>query len=131
MGGDTVQLILARHSLPEIDPTTPAATWQLSAEGCRCCHALAAELVVWRPEVIVTSIEPKVVETGQIVAGILRLSYYVAAGLHEHERPHTPFYTNRQEFEARVEAFFARPDELVLEAETAAQSLNRLESKSL
>ncbi|MEW5988639.1 MAG: histidine phosphatase family protein [Chloroflexota bacterium] len=118
-------MILVRHSLPEIDPNRPACTWRLSAEGRRRCRDLAAELAWWRPEVIVTSVEPKAVETGQIVAGVLQLPWRTAAGLHEHERPDTPFYANRQEFEEKVAEFFARPDELVLGVETARQALNR------
>jgi broad specificity phosphatase PhoE len=44
--------------------------------------------------------------------------------LHEHERD-TVVFLRRAEFEAAVAGFFARPDELALGRETAAQALDR------
>jgi broad specificity phosphatase PhoE len=114
-------LILIRHSLPEIIPTLPASQWHLSDEGRRRCRALADELAVYRPQVIVTSVEPKAVETGRLVADRLGLPCEVSPGLHEHERPEVVFGT-REQFEASVAEFFVRPGALVFGAETAGQA---------
>ena len=63
-------------------------------------------------------------ETGQIVAERLGLSWEAAAGLHEHERPWAP-WDGRQAFQDRVARFFERPDSLVFGGETADQALRR------
>jgi len=114
-------LILVRHSLPEIVPTRPASQWRLSDEGRRRCRALADELAAYRPQVILTSVEPKAVETGRLVADRLGLPCEMSPGLHEHERPDVAFGT-REQFETSVAGFFARPGELIFGAETANQA---------
>jgi len=114
-------LILVRHSLPEIVPPRPASQWRLSDEGRRRCRALANELAVYRPQVIVTSVEPKAVETGWLLADPLGLPCETADGLHEHERRDVAFGTKEQ-FEASIAEFFSRPGELVFGAETADQA---------
>jgi 2,3-bisphosphoglycerate-dependent phosphoglycerate mutase len=117
-------LVLIRHSLPEIDPNVPARGWRLSEEGRKRCVPLAEEVSVYDPAVVVTSQEPKAVETGQILAGRLGLSWETAEGLHEHERPWAP-WEGREAFEAQVARFFARPDSLVFGEETADQARRR------
>jgi len=122
---DARKLILVRHSLPEIVPDVPAREWTLSDQGRRRCHALAAMLAEHTPDVIVSSLEPKAVETGQIVASLLGKPFATAPGLHEHERRGVGFST-REEFEARVATLFAHPTELVMGSETAEQAGHRL-----
>ena len=72
-------LILVRHSAPEIVPQVPARAWHLSAVGRARCVPLAAALAPYQPRAIITSVEPKAVETGQIVAEQL-----VQLGLNKH-----------------------------------------------
>lgn len=117
-------LILVKHSLPEIEPGVPANRWRLSSEGRRRCQALAAMLVAYWPAAILSSREPKAVETARIVADRLGLEAQVVAGLHEHERSTAPF-VSLQAFEAAVERFFANPDQLVFGEESAAQARAR------
>jgi broad specificity phosphatase PhoE len=117
-------LILVRHSLPDIIPTLPASQWRLSVEGQRRCRILADRLAIYRPKAMVTSTEPKAIETGQLVAERLGLSQKTTVGLHEHERPDAGFGT-REQFEASVAGLFARPDELIFGAETADQAHTR------
>lgn len=119
--GGRRSLILVKHSLPEIEPGLPAAQWRLSDEGRRRAEKLAEKLSEYGLTEIVSSREPKAVETGQILATRLGLPFSQADGLHEHERPAEPFHT-REAFEARVRQFFERPNELVFGAETAAQA---------
>lgn len=121
----TNSLILVRHSLPTIDPTVPASQWQLSDEGRRRCKALAAQLAAYAPDRVVTSIEPKAAETGQIVARILNLPFETAPDLHEHERPAAGVFGTRAQFQAQVGRLFAQPGELILGRETADQAHRR------
>jgi broad specificity phosphatase PhoE len=118
-------LILVRHSLPTIDPRTPAPEWRLSDEGRQRCERLAAELALFRPEVVVSSREPKAVETGQIVAHHLGLPCEVAPGLHEHDRRHVAPFEDVDQFQEAVASLFERPHDLVFGAETAQQALGR------
>jgi broad specificity phosphatase PhoE len=122
------KLILIRHSLPEIVPSVPASQWRLSDDGRRRCERLAERLAAYEPCVIVTSLEPKAIETGQIVARILGIPVETAPDLHEHERPNVEPFGTRQEFEARVSRLFEHPAELVFGAETADQAHQRFAS---
>jgi phosphoribosyl-AMP cyclohydrolase len=111
-------LILIRHANPQIDPQRPARDWPLSAEGRARCQALARRLACFEPQVVVSSVEPKALETAQIVAQCVGLDAETAAGLHEHERDNVAF-TSREPFEAQVAAFFAQPHALVFGRESA------------
>lgn len=114
-------LVLVKHSQPEIKPNIPARDWRLSDEGRRRCASLAERLHVYCPATIVTSREPKAVETGTLLAIALGTTAQQTDDLHEHDRHATGFLSVGQ-FEAAVEAFFAHPDELRFGSETADQS---------
>ena len=116
------KLILIRHSLPEMVSGVPASEWHLSVEGRRRCTALAGRLAAYGPAAVVSSQEPKAIETGQIVAGTLGLSLETAPGLHEHKRGPVRDLGNREDFEAQVARFFEHPDRLVLGYETAHEA---------
>jgi broad specificity phosphatase PhoE len=119
------KLILIRHSLPEIVTGVPASRWRLSDDGRRRCKRLAEQLAAYEPRVVVTSLEPKAIETGQIVARILGLRVKTAPDLHEHERPKVEPFDTRQQFEARVSRLFEQPAELIFGQETADQAHRR------
>jgi broad specificity phosphatase PhoE len=106
-------------------PGVPASQWQLSGEGCRRSELLAGCLAAYGLSSIVTSIEPKAMETGQIVARILGIPYEVAPGLHEHERGVVKLVDDKKEFQARVLGLFERPGELVFGGETADEAHGR------
>ncbi len=118
------KLILVKHSLPEIFPSVEASQWQLSPDGRRRCAPLASLLAVHEPGPIIASREPKAAETAGIIATLLGRSYEVAEGLHEHDRTGVA-WLGAAEFEARVAAFFAHPDELVFGQETASAAWRR------
>jgi broad specificity phosphatase PhoE len=118
------KLILVRHSLPEIIPTVPARRWSLSEAGRRRCRPLADGLAAYALDVIVTSDEPKAVETGRIVASALDKPLKTAQGLHEHDRSKVAF-ESKEWFEAAVARFFAEPGRLVFGNETADQAHRR------
>lgn len=68
--------------------------------------------------------EPKAIETATIIGKELGTSYTVAPGLHEHDRSNTG-YATQDAFEQAVANFFASPDKLVFEQETAHQARER------
>jgi broad specificity phosphatase PhoE len=115
------KLYLIKHAMPELDPNVPAPDWRLGARGRALSELLAQKLGAYPLDVIVSSVEPKAIETAQIVAARLSKPHEIAEGLHEHERRNEPF-TTREEFEARVAEFFSKPNELVLGNETANQA---------
>ena len=119
------RLILVRHSQPEFVTGVPASIWHLSAEGRRRCAAMAQRLASYKPARIITSLEPKALETGQIVAEILGVPLESMPGLHEHERPEAVHSLDPEPFRARVAALFEHPSELVLGNETADEAHDR------
>lgn len=118
------KLILVRHSLPVITGEQPASQWQLSEEGRRRCEGLAALLAAHHPTAIVTSTEPKAIETGQLVGERLGIPVETAPSLHEHERPRTGLDTLEQ-FQAKVARLLENPGELVFGTETGNKARER------
>ena len=119
------QLILVRHSLPEIRADRTAAEWQLSEAGRQRCLPLAEELRSLDPAFIVTSREPKAAETGRLVAAALDLPFEEHADLHEHDRRGVPLMQSREAFEVLVTRLFREPDLLVFGQETATEARER------
>lgn len=120
----TIQLILVKHSLPEMIETLPARDWKLSEEGCLRAERLAGRLASYHPKRLFSSPEPKAMETALIVGRTLPLDVHVIQDLHEHERSisgHLP----KAEFEAAIQTFFSNPDRLVFGSETANQAYQR------
>jgi broad specificity phosphatase PhoE len=119
------KLILVRHSMPEIVLGVPASQWRLSEEGRARCIRLAGRLREHDPIVIVASQEPKAVETGQVVAGVLGIPFDTAEGLHEHERGPVESLGSREAFQALVASVFEQPGALVFGQETGDQARTR------
>jgi broad specificity phosphatase PhoE len=118
------KLILVRHSTPTITGEQPASQWRLSEEGRRRCERLAELLAAPYPRTIVTSTEPKAIETGRIVGERLGVPVQAAPNLHEHERPGTNLDTAEQ-FEAKVARLLECPGELVFGTETGDEAVER------
>ncbi len=110
--------------MPELVPTVPAAEWHLGERGRALSDLLANKLAAYSIDVIVSSVEPKAIETAQIVAFRLDKPHEIAEGLHEHDRRKVPFMS-KEELEAKVAEFFEKPSELVLGSETADQAYAR------
>jgi broad specificity phosphatase PhoE len=117
-------MILVRHSLPEIVPSIPANEWRLSEEGRQRCLPLAKNLTPYQPQLVISSEEPKARETAELIATELGLPFQTASGLHEHLRKYVP-YVNKEHFEKSVAGFFDRPNKLVFGEETAIQARDR------
>lgn len=120
-------LILIKHSLPVIREDVPAREWHLSNEGLVRAQKLAERLLRYKPEVVVSSMEPKARQTAETLAEQFDLEYRVIENLHEHDRSQAPYYA-RDDFHALIRTFFEQPDRLVIGNETAGQTLNRFRS---
>src|SRR4051812_42241799 len=120
------KLILIKHASPQVVPAVPPQQWQLSDRGRQSCFALAERLRPHQPHVVISSNEPKAVETAQLVAAELNLPHETADDLFEHDRSNVP-HMRSGEFISMVELFFRRPDELVLGEETATEARQRFD----
>ena len=78
------------------------------------------------PRVMVSSEEPKAVETAEIAAKRLGIGHFVYPGLHEHDRTDAPFLGD-EEFGLAARNFFENPDRLVWGSETAEEAGGRFE----
>jgi len=123
------KIILIKHSVPEIISTIPAKEWRLSQPGQARCGALAEKLESFLPDVIFSSVEPKAIETAQIITEKFNKPFSIVNGLQEHDRTNIGFL-EKIEFESQVKEFFDKPESLVFGRETASQSLARF-SKAL
>jgi broad specificity phosphatase PhoE len=121
------KLILVKHARPDIDPGVPANRWRLAEAGRAASASLAQQLAAHQPAVVISSTEPKAVETAAIIAHVLGIPSHAAQGLHEHDRTNVG-YQDETVFEAAIATFFARPGELVFGRETAAQAEERFSS---
>ena len=86
---------------------------------------LIGQATTYDPRAIVSSIEPKAVETAEIVAKRLRKTIQTVAGLHEHDRSNLTELLDQADWEDKVSEFFDRPDELVMGQETGVQARDR------
>ncbi|RKU20963.1 hypothetical protein C6500_07430 [Candidatus Poribacteria bacterium] len=117
-------LVLVKHALPQIDPMVPANQWRLSEEGQHFSQVLAQRLAQYELDLIFSSVEPKAIETAQIVATALEKPFEVVKDLHEHDRNSVGFLEKKR-FEASVAQFFNQPDLLTFGNETANQAHHR------
>ena len=120
------RLVLARHSMPEIESDRPASVWRLGALGRQRAVLLGSRLSGFTPGVVWSSREPKAVETAEIVAASFGVPVQTADGLEEHHRDDVPFFPTTGDFEAAVERFFRHPGQPVLGSETAEQARERM-----
>ncbi|MCO5206000.1 MAG: histidine phosphatase family protein [Anaerolineae bacterium] len=115
-----------RHSNSQPVAGVPAHDWQLSAEGENRAIQLADVLRPYRPNVIVTSTEPKAVRTGELLADALGVTFASSdPAFNEHERSRVPWFDSVEAFHAAVADFFAHPDQVVLGSESADTAQRR------
>jgi broad specificity phosphatase PhoE len=117
-------LLLVRHSLPEIDPSVPSETWRLSEEGRVRCKRLRIEIAAYEPRRLLSSPEPKAVETAELIAPVLGLEVEVEDDLRETAR-RTVGWLREDDLRAGIRQLFARPDEVVFGEESANAALAR------
>lgn len=118
-------LILIRHAQSRLDPGRDANQWSLTKQGRQSCLPLAQQLQPYQLSQLITSTEPKAIETGRVTATHLNIPTTTAKSLHEHNRVGGPFFPDPHDFLTHIQALFAQPDQLVFGNETANQALTR------
>ena len=118
-------LILVRHSITKPTPQVNSHAWQLTDKGRQRCRALADKLAPYAPPKIITSHEPKAIETGALAARYLNVPHHSAPGLHEQERDNIGLFPTQEAFQGAVEELFRCPNDLVFGKETATQAQTR------
>ncbi len=121
------QIVLVKHAAPVVVPGKSADRWPLSAAGRESAKALAGELKMFGATQVISSIEPKASETGQLIAAELALAAQMHEGLHEHERRTVP-HLRTSDFLSLMAQVFKRRDEVVLGEESANAALLRFRS---
>ena len=121
-------LILVRHSISRQQPEVSSHTWELTAEGHARCQSLAERLRDYQPAVIVTSGEPKTIQTGENIAAILNLPVETERGLGEHKRDHAPYFDSVDEFRATIHQLLTQPDQLIYGEETGDEARTRFQT---
>jgi broad specificity phosphatase PhoE len=117
-------LILIRHSVPDIDPATPSCEWRLTPEGRDLSRSLARRIGGFQPAAIVTSVEPKARETGEIIAAELGIPCQVRQGLQENDRQGVEV-ADEGTYRALIADVFAQPDRIVMGRETGEEASDR------
>lgn len=118
------KLVLIKHARPTVDPTSPSSQWALSTEGIATCQGLAEALKPHDLGVLISSTEPKAIQTAQHVAGHLSLQSHSLPGLEEHHRDTVPHLATR-DFLAGMAQVFKQPRRRILGEETAHQASER------
>lgn len=118
------RLILVKHSQVDVVPDRPARTWELSEEGRRRALLLAERLAEFGAARVVSSVEPKAVETAEIVAQRLGVPAVTAPGLHEQARETAPFL-DAEAFATAMAWLFEEPDKVVFGDESADAAADR------
>jgi broad specificity phosphatase PhoE len=119
-------LILIRHSIPELDPSVPPNQWLLNEVGREQARLLARQLTTHSISNIMSSSEPKAIETAQIISTYLGLSTEIVPGLHEHERPLTNL-SSEARYRKTIARLFSEPDKLTFGSETANEAGQRFD----
>ena len=112
------KLILVRHAQPATDPCVAPSQWPLSEAGRASCAPLAEALRPYLPAALYASREAKAAETAALTARALGTRFAPWPGLHEHQRSSTD-WLSEAEFQASLEALYARPSEVVFGDESA------------
>ena len=119
-------VILVKHAQPILDPSKPAREWQLGPEGVSQAHRLAAALRAFSPLRVVSSPEPKAVQTAEVVAAELGCDVTILDDLREIDRPVLPILT-AIDHAVLNERLFVDFDEPVLGIESARAALHRFD----
>lgn len=117
-------MLLVRHSVPAPDPSVPSQEWPLSEEGRALCESLAIQVGAYQPQRLLSSPEPKALETAELIALVLGLEVEIEDDLRETAR-RTVGWLNQNVLHERIRELFANPDEVVFGEESASAALAR------
>jgi broad specificity phosphatase PhoE len=108
-----------------IDPTVPVPQWPLSARGRSRMQRLLRRDWLRQVEAIYCSTEQKAIDGATLLSEATGIPFQAVAELGENDRSATG-YLPPAEFDATVEAFFARPGESVRGWERAEAAQARI-----
>mgnify|MGYP001606565988 CR=1 FL=1 len=118
------RLVLIKHSVPEMQIHTESRFWHLSEEGRNRCAPLAEKLRRFNLARIVSSNEPKAVETAELLASELSRTHIVRPDLQENDRTGLGF-VGVEAYQDTFRRFFAEPDRVIVGTETAEEARAR------
>jgi broad specificity phosphatase PhoE len=118
------RLVLIKHSVPEMQIHTESRFWHLSEEGRKRCAPLAEKLRRFNLARIVSSNEPKAVETAELLASELSRTHIVRPDLQENDRTGLGF-VGVEAYQDTFRRFFAEPDRVIVGTETAEEARAR------
>jgi broad specificity phosphatase PhoE len=118
------RVVLIKHSVPEMQIQTESRFWHLSEEGRKRCAPLAEKLRRFKLARIVSSNEPKAVETAELLASELSRTHIVRPDLQENDRTGLGF-VGLEAYQDTFRRFFAEPDRVVVGTETAEEARTR------
>jgi len=121
------RIILIKHAKAQPVEGSSPETWPLSEAGKEAARQLAQKIESHRPAAIVSSPEPKALETAQILGELLQVPVKTHRDLEEHDRVNMPLLQTR-EFISLMALLFKQPNKVVLGNETAKAALWRMES---
>ena len=104
-------IVLFRHAEPIIVKGAPSNGWVLSDAGRTAAAALAVKLGGFGLTELSSSLEPKALQTAQIIAGHVGGQILTDIRLREHDRSSVGFLS-RENFEASVNSVFGRPNHM-------------------
>ena len=118
---------LVRHAEPRVAPDVPSSEWDLRAAGLRNCVALAETLCRFLPAILVSSTEPKAVQTARLIAQQLGLEMTSRDGLREHKR--SGEFLPKSTFHSNIQASFANPTKVEFGRESCDELGLRIEDE--
>jgi broad specificity phosphatase PhoE len=113
------------HPEVVVDPLILVPHWKLSPRGVARVRRMLEQDWVADIGYVVASQERKAMDTAELLAGHLALSYATRAELGENDRSATG-YLPREEFEATADLFFKEPDRSVRGWEPARTAQTRI-----
>jgi len=117
-------VLLVKHAQPEMHASATPREWVLGARGEEQSRDLARRLRPYLPISIVSSPEPKAVQTARIVAGELGVHFQTLDGLEELDRPSLPIASRDEHHQVNAPIFETRSLP-VLGRESADAALHR------
>lgn len=120
-------LVLVKHARPDVDPARPSEEWTLGVDGLEGSLRLAERLRPAAIDLVISSTEPKAVETGRLLAQTLDVDWQTGHDLHEHRR-RTAGYLDARLFEASIGRLFSERSNVVFGEESADAAAARFEA---
>jgi broad specificity phosphatase PhoE len=121
------EIILLKHSMPDLIGNTPPQEWKLGVEGQRSAMEFADRLRKKEIRHILSSSETKALETAKIIGRAFGIEPKVIPGIHEIDIKPRPILSREEHINANS-LIFEMPDRAVLGNESASNARQRFET---